>query len=588
MNRPDSVGAMQKRPLTSSAGGTHQNHSFVWGAHDRPPTTTLVVNAIQHTSLIALSLIVSTVVLREAGLEGDALRRQIGLIAISLALVNVLVSRRWGMLGAGLLLPVQTSAVFLVPALVAAREGGLALIVGMTVFSGILLMLLAPLLPRLRHFFPAEIAGLVIMIIGLDLSLIGQTYMMVPFEGVMSPGTSMVIGIATIATVVILSVWVGGRSANYTILLGLMIGCLGTVILSKAGLVTLTIPAFPQVLAIPASPVYGTQFSAGLVAIYTISTLAVAMSLMGNITIAQQISTPNWVRPNMHSIRGGILASGLGLVASGLAGCHGVTASSSNIGLSKATGVMSISVIYVVAAMLVVLGFSPLLLELILQVPRPVTGAIWLILGAYVLIGGLQITTSRILDVRRGLVIGLALPIGLSAKVYPEVFASLPEMLRPLTDSTLVLGTVTAIALNAIFRLGVRQRAETVLDDAGSDAASIQGFMKRQGGLWAARPEVIDRATFALAQLAELMRDSRPDAKEIRIAAEFDEFNLRLYVRYQGEPLVFPTRRPSPRQIVSEENGTELLAGYLVRNSADVIDVTTTDGETTVFLSFDH
>ncbi|WP_222427984.1 solute carrier family 23 protein [Sporomusa sp. KB1] len=49
----------------------------------------------------------------------------------------------------------------------------------------------------------------------------------------------------------------------------------------------------------------------------------------------------NWIRPDMNTIGGGLLAEGLGTMISGLCGTMGQTTSSSSMGLSIATGALS-------------------------------------------------------------------------------------------------------------------------------------------------------------------------------------------------------------------------------------------------------
>lgn len=60
-----------------------------------------------------------------------------------------------------------------------------------------------------------------------------------------------------------------------------------------------------------------------------------------------------------------------------------------------------------------------------------------------------------------------------------------------------------------------------------------------------------------------------PEGSEIE--ASFDEFNLDVRVKYEGAPLMIPERKPTPREIIAGEEGERLLAGYLLRQSADRI-----------------
>ena len=72
------------------------------------------------------------------------------------------------------------------------------------------------------------------------------------------------------------------------------------------------------------------------------------------------------------------------------------------------------------------------------------------------------------------------------------------------------------------------------------------------------------------------------------IDASFDEFNLDLCIRYDGAPLVITEQRPSPRTIIASEDGERLLAGYLLRRSADRISSRMLGEWAEIHLHYDH
>lgn len=557
-------------------------------ADGQPPGTTLptlIVLGIQHGFLIVTSLLIAAAVLRAAGVSDDDLPAHLGLSTIALAVTNVAMVMRLGRLGSGVLVPMQVSSIFLVPALSAAAIGQLPMVAGMSLFTAIILILLVPFLRILRPYFPTEIAGLVIVVIGIDLANRGVTLILGDGSGTaLALPERSTLGVVTLATVIGFAVWARESLQRVSILAGLLVGAVVGAVLYGTGAPLGGVAP----LAAPAAPVLSVGFSGSLVIIYVISALSLLMTTTGNIATAQQLADPKWVRPQIGSIQGGVLATALGMALSGFSGTPGIAAGSSNVGLARATGVIETRLVWVIAGFLVLLGISPMAMVLILSVPAPVTGALWLVLGSYVLVGGVSVMTSRILDTRKALVIGLSLPIGLSAQIYPEVYAALPAWLHPITSHTLVLGTLSAVFLNALFRIGVARRAELVLTGDAPDGPQIQRFMKRQGGAWAARADVIEKATFTLAQLLEYIRATRGAEARVGVVAEFDEFNLRVMVTHSGAGLDFPQRRPTPRQIVASEDGANLLAGYLVRRSVNGLNVTERDGMASVALHFEH
>ena len=154
--------------------------------------------------------------------------------------------------------------------------------------------------------------------------------------------------------------------------------------------------------------------------------------------------------------------------------------------------------------------------------------------------------------------------------------------------SSLVLGTVTALLLNLVFRLGVRRTQKLVVDPLHVDPAAIEAFMETHGAAWGARRDVIDRAGFDLAQSIETIVDSGVATGPLEIEASFDEFSLDLRVSYDGPPLELPEARPSNEEIMASEEGARRLAGFMLRRHADRVLAAHKAGRTTILFHFDH
>jgi NCS2 family nucleobase:cation symporter-2 len=151
-----------------------------------------------------------------------------------------------------------------------------------------------------------------------------------------------------------------------------------------------------------------------------------------------------------------------------------------------------------------------------------------------------------------------------------------------------VLGTVTALLLNLVFRLGVRKTQRLLVDPQRVDPAAIEAFMETHGAAWGARRDVIDRAGFDLAQSIETIVDSGVASGPLEVEASFDEFSLDLRVSYDGPPLELPEARPSNEEIMASEEGAHRLAGFILRRHADRVQATTKAGRSTILFHFDH
>src|SRR5262249_8700779 len=161
----------------------------------------------------------------------------------------------------------------------------------------------------------------------------------------------------------------------------------------------------------------------------------------------------------------------------GVFGTYGLTISTANVGLTAATGVASRIIAFAVAAILAVAALQPTLLGVLMIMPRPVMASALLFTAVFIMISGVQIISSGVLDARRTLVIGMGLLAFITVSVYPAAFTGAPNWARSLVTSPLVLATLTALSLNLVFRLGIRRTVEMAINSAAADTQAITDFI---------------------------------------------------------------------------------------------------------------
>ncbi|MGH7825125.1 MAG: uracil-xanthine permease family protein, partial [Candidatus Binatia bacterium] len=113
-------------------------------------------------------------------------------------------------------------------------------------------------------------------------------------------------------------------------------------------------------------------------------------------------------------------------------------------------------------------------------------------------------------------------------------------------------------------------------------------FMEIQGGVWGARRDVIMRATAALNVFVESAAGVGLVKGKAQAEVSFDEFNLDMDIRYDGELMKFPSRRPTEDALLADENAVASLSGFLIRQYADRVRSETVNGRCRVQLHFDH
>jgi xanthine permease XanP len=559
---------------------------LIYAVDEDPPWVIMVVSALQHIGVMAITLIFPIIIAREANLSGTQFLDLVSLSMFGLGVANICLCMRSRFIGSGYLCGAAYTAIFLGPSLFALRQGGLALVFGMTVVGGFLQVAFAPLLRRLRPLLPSEIAGLVIAVVGLTLAGLGVRYSMgINAQQQQINVDYVIVAVISLAIMSVLNIWSKGYGKMFCVLIGMVAGYAVSAVLGIFDLARIVPEGGLSVVRLPRLEHVGWSFDAVLVAPFAVAALAATLRAMGDVSNAQRINDADWVRPNFGSLAGGVSANGVAVMFCGLVGSCGINTYSSTIGLSGATGVTSRSIGYAVGLGFCVLAFIPPTAVALAAMPPPVMGAALFFTAAFVFTSGLQMMTARMLDARKTLVIGFSFAMAVVADLYHEALMAVPIVLQPIFGNSLVLGTVCAVVLNLIMRIGVRQRVSIKLAPGGINREAVEQFLSEQGGRWAARRDVVRRAIFGVVQVLEVVGDP-PGGVEVE--ASFDEFNLDVRIRYIGALLTIPERKPTPREIVASEDGERLLAGYLLRQSADRISARDSGGSVEMTLHYDH
>ncbi|HEY7300986.1 MAG TPA: solute carrier family 23 protein [Xanthobacteraceae bacterium] len=562
--------------------------ALVYGLEDTPPAEVVWISAVQHVGVFAIFMFYPLIVARQAGLAADEITNilQLGLLVLAFGVLLQALAR--GPVGCGLLAPSIFTGIYLAPTLLAVDIGGMPLVWGMTMFAGAVEMALSRLWSRLRPFIPPEAAGLVVFLVGTTIALAAlRLLLQASPAGALSARNSIVAALA-FSVMAALNIWNNGRLKLFCILIGTVAGYFASV---AAGL--LTLEDFTDVLnrpliALPTLSRVGWSFDPSLIVPFAVSALAAAMNSTAVVTTYQRLTDAEWVRPDMMSIGRAVLGDGIATTISGLFGTYGITVSSANVGLVAATGVASRAIAPAIAAILICAALQPALIGLLTIMPRPVMAAAMLFTAAFIMINGVQIISTRLLDSRRTLVIGMGMIAFFVVSVYPAALAGAPQWTQPLVNSPLVLATLVALSLNCVFRIGLRRKLETTFDQRHGNVQEVADFIERSAATWGARRDVTSRVEFAVQQSIEAIVSFCQPAGPIRLAVSFDEFVIDAVLTYAGEALEFPLQPPTQDEILESPEGARRLAGFLVRRYADRVVASNRERQATVRLQFDH
>ena len=153
----------------------------------------------------------------------------------------------------------------------------------------------------------------------------------------------------------------------------------------------------------------------------------------------------------MKRIKGGVLADGINSFIAGFMNSFPNTTFSQNNGVIQLTGVASRYVAFYIAAILVLMGLSPMLAGIFRIMPEPVLGGATILMFGTVATAGVKILSSQKLGNRETLIIAVSLGLGLGVTMVPEVLDKFaPAEIKNVFSSGITTGGLTAIVLNLL------------------------------------------------------------------------------------------------------------------------------------------
>ena len=560
---------------------------LIYAVDKRPPPPVLLALGLQYAALLSVYLMLIIIVFRAAGASHEATISATSLGMIAIALATMLQALPRGPIGSGFLAPPVFSAIYLGPSVLAAESGGLPAVFAMTIFAGLVELVFARFLKRLRVMFPPAISGFIVAIVGIQLGLVAMDHVLgVEMLGQPDYVTHIAIAGLTFACILGLAVWGGGMARLMCTMIGIVVGLVLAIVLGHIRPDRWQALDEAMVVALPGFDQIGYTFDATLIPAFLVAGIAAALRTVGVITTCQKINDDDWKHPDMTTIKGGMYADGIGCVLGGLLGVIGMNTGPSLVGVSKASGATSRAIAFVAAGFLILFAFSPKISALFVLLPPAVLGAALLFTASFMIAGGIQIIQSRNIDTRMTFVIGIPMLLGLAREVYHDYFKQLPKVLQPLTDTMLSIAVVSALALHLVFRLGSRRKADLSFEKATTQQDDLAGLLLDRGRAWGVDEDLIKRATTSTNQVLGHLQHAHLVASDLRAEISFDDFRFIVSITYNGTLLSLPNVGVKRRSFLEEESFSYGLAEFLTGVYPDRMESTAHGNNVTIKLLF--
>ncbi|MGB0747524.1 MAG: uracil-xanthine permease family protein [Magnetospiraceae bacterium] len=565
--------------------------NLIFGVDDHPALGTLLFLGFQHLIVLtSVGLLFPLLVARSIDLGAAETIQFISLSLLVTGVGTILQALRGRLIGSGFLAPTSIGSPWLPASILAAKTGGLSLVAGMTLVSGFGGIFLARLLPRLRVVFPPEVTGTVTLMVGVSLILPAMHGIFatdLPPEAPRLP--SILTGAATLAVFVGIGAW--APNSRLRLFLPVLAISVGGGVAAMVGLIRweqFTAIAEVPIFAIPRPAPWGWSFDLDLLVPFLVAAVGVSLKTMGDITACQKINDPGWKRPDIDSISGGVMVNGLTSLFSGCLGTMGTQTLSANVGLSLATGATARTIGFSCGGMVILMAFLPKAAALFTLLPGAILGALLVYPAAFLMVTGMEIVTSRMLDMRRTFIVALPIILGLGEAFSPALLNGAPDWLRTIFSSPLSIATILVVLLNILLRLGTKFTVSLSLVDTTTAAEKASVLLARQGAAWGARHEVIHQAEACLRELFESIDRQGLSQSGVSLVLSFHETSLEAVLRYRGEALEISSRPPLQEEMIEDPLALERMATYIASTYASMIEARQVAAQTEILLTFDH
>jgi xanthine permease XanP len=421
---------------------------------EKAPLWQIAALAVNHVSAVVPSLFLVAFISRQSNASGNTLGDFVGLTLIGLGVASVLQASRGRFAGSGFPAVASFSGTYMAGALVAVKAGGLPLFAGMTVASGIIEIALAPLVRHLRTLFSPSVLAVILGLSGIYLGELGLDYLLGVNEGsLLRDSTVHLVGALVLLMMFGLRVWGTHTLRSMSMLISLITGF---VLLWSLDLLPASKYALPSTVwfQLPQPWIASLAFDPALLAPFCVSAIIVAIRNVGLLSTLQKETQPGWSEPDMQNIGRGQAANGLGTLLSGLVGAGPTGISSSSVAVSTQAHVYDRRIGLLAGALLILAGLSPATYALLLKVPDPLVGALFIGLGTSMLVSALGLVDFSQITPGDILVLGMGLIFGLNSQLHTAFYADLPSRIRIIGGSGIAVGAIVSVTLNLFFRAG--------------------------------------------------------------------------------------------------------------------------------------
>lgn len=445
-----------------------------------------MLNVALQGTIIALTNVVSLVTIFAVASQGSDTYLAWAVFAgmVIAGATTALQAARIGRIGSGYILLMGPAAPFMGICVLAVNEAGFPVMASLVVAASLVQFAVAFWLAQLRRIITPVVSGVTLIVVAAAAMPLGVARLDDVPAG-LSPLAGPAVGAVTLLGAAVLMLRASGLIRLLAIPITLVAGCATAALLGALDIQrAVETPWFdlPEFAAWPGlGPVVNAEFLA-LLLVFLIVSAVVAVKSGSEGAAIQQAS---WRRPraiDFRGVQGTLNAGGIGVMLSGIAGIQpALIYMPSSVALLNFTGVAARRTGFIIGAMLIGLALLPKVVAILLTIPRPVTGAILMVVMGLIFVEGVRTVIQDGFNQQKAVIVGVSLSIGIGLQVHNILTDALGSPWGAAFGNGIVISVLAAVVLSAVTGIAFsrRRRMETVLDIAA--LPEVDDFLRDVG-----------------------------------------------------------------------------------------------------------
>ena len=330
------------------------------------------------------------------------------------------------------------------------QQYGIAAIFGSQLVAGFVSIFVGMFIGRIRRFFPPIVSGTVVMSIGLSLYKTAISYIgggsAAQADGTFGSGRFWLLALLTLAVTLACNFFGKGLVKASGMLIGIAVGY--ALALGMGGVVSFADFEAASWFALPRPLYFGLEFHADAIIMMILMYMVQAVQTIGDVS---STAIGGFGRQSTDQELGGaIKGQGVCGMLGALIGGLPTDPYSQNVGLICTTKVVSRRVFTMVGVIMLLAGIFPKFSGLMATIPQPVLGGATVTVFAAITMSGIQLLNEQPMNYRNRMIVGIALAIGLGIDAAPDILQFVPQLLRNIFGSSLVVSFLIVFVLNLI------------------------------------------------------------------------------------------------------------------------------------------